>query len=436
MRRIVAACAAVGLVAVPTAAAKPTAAIPISDQAFAVAAAPGRAVVVEPDPFVHNLLAVRELRFADRSNRVMAEIPVTDDTITHIQLAANATGYLLALSDDRDRLILGGYDGALHVLVDCAGSGPETQVTAGAHGFAFLHPRCPGLPDAATVGPDGLVTPFAAPPDAAMLTYAEPFVTTGTLDAVTVTDLASGVSRRLPQLSIGVDAALRVLADGTLVFAKSGFDFQSNLGLYAWPPSAPSPTRLDERADAAPIAAAGGRIVYGSSTGTPRIVGLGGGPSRALPLPGAGQSTPLGFDGTRAAFAGYSCSGGSQITIADVDAPREPGSVNGCPVRLTRHAVRFDRAGRARLSIVCRNGCGGSLDLRQRATRRHPCGASGICPTLASARLDLPPSSRPRRITLELTENGSEQTGHRFATQTSFTQGALTRIGEIRRARL
>ena len=59
--------------------------LPIDQDAWAVAYAPGRALVAEPDPFVHNLLVVRELRFADRSNRVVAEIPLSDDTITRVE---------------------------------------------------------------------------------------------------------------------------------------------------------------------------------------------------------------------------------------------------------------------------------------------------------------------------------------------------------------
>jgi hypothetical protein len=96
--------------------------------------------------------------------------------------------------------------------------------------------------------------------------------------------------------------------------------------------------------------------------------------------------------------------------------------------------VRFDRAGRARLSVLCRNGCHGFLDLRQHETRRRKC--PGTCRTLATAPLDLAPSTRPRRITLQLTDEGRLQRGRRLATETSFTEAALTRVGEISRATL
>ena len=47
--------------------------------------------MAEPDPFVDDLLVVRELRFADRSDRVVVAIPVSDDTIAHGSSSAATT---------------------------------------------------------------------------------------------------------------------------------------------------------------------------------------------------------------------------------------------------------------------------------------------------------------------------------------------------------
>jgi hypothetical protein len=148
--------------ATSTAAAKPVS-VSLSDDVQALAYAPGRVLVAEPEPFGAKAIVVREARLSDRAQRVLLAIPYANDE-PDVSLAANATGFLIALRDDRsDRVILGGDNGVQHAVVDCvsppvSSDAPFLTVTAGTSGFAFAGTRC-GPADIAVVGADGSLTP-------------------------------------------------------------------------------------------------------------------------------------------------------------------------------------------------------------------------------------------------------------------------------------
>ena len=143
-----------------------------------------------------------------------------------VMLSANASGYLIAFAGVRERLILGGYDGSLRPLADCppAPDAAPLRLAAGTTGFAVAEGRC-GLPQIATVAPDGTVTPVAPatppPGDAAApygagdgseavigLAYAEPSIAVATPGFARVVDVTTGVERRVPRGLIGIEVAL------------------------------------------------------------------------------------------------------------------------------------------------------------------------------------------------------------------------------------
>ena len=446
------------LLLVPTGASAKPISMPYDEFALAVASAPGRVLVAEPDPFGVKAIVVRELRVSSRADRVVVEIPYEGDERPDVMLSANASGYLIAFAGVRERLILGGYDGSLRTLADCppAPDAAPLRLAAGTTGFAVAEGRC-GLPQIATVAPDGTVTPVASatppPGDAAApygagdgseavigLAYAEPSIAVATPGFARVVDVTTGVERRVPRGLIGIEVALAVHPDGTLAFVNNVFSGVRE-GLFVWRPDAAAPALIDARADGAAVATAGGRLVYEADGGA-RVVGLGGGPSRALSMSGLGLVDLLGFDAERATFRSSSCHGDTRATVVDVTAPPAPGSVTGCPVRFVQHSVRFGRSGTARLTVRCRNGCRDTLTIIQRATRRHPCTGErrqdeDLCPSLATAELDLPSSRHARPVTVRLTDAGRRLRGRTLDSATVFVNnGALKRVGDVSRARL
>jgi hypothetical protein len=441
VKAMIAAMVGLGTLLTPAAVAKP-ASIPYSDDALSVAYAPGRVLVAERDPFGVDAIVVRELKLSDHSERVVVEIAVQPDERPFVSLVANGSGYLVMLGGVRDRLILGGYDGSLRTLADCAAarddSAPPWVLAPGTTGFAFSGARC-GLPAVATVSPDGIVTPVAGADSATGLAYAEPYLAIAAPGPGRVVDLASGAERRVPPGLIGTGVAMQVLADGTLAFASDALDGVRHPGLYVWPPGALTPTLLDARAFRTAVAAAAGRVLF-DTISVPQIVGLGGGIARAVNAPGAALPLVLGFDGTQATLESFSCLGKRQITLVEVDEPPEAGAENGCPVRFAQRAARFGASGRTRVSVRCSNGCRDELMLVQESTRRRPCDGAApgsVCGAVATARLDLPASNRTRHVTLKLTPKGRRLRGRTIAVRTTFLgDPSLTRVGEIRRAAL
>ena len=306
------------------------------------------------------------------------------------------------------------------------------------------------------MAPDGTVTPVAPatpPPGAAAapygsgdgsepavgLAYTEPYLAVATPGFARVVDLTSGVERRVPQGLVGLELAMTVLPDGTLAFVTEPFS-GVRVGLYAWPPGAPAPTFIDAHASRTVVGVAGGGLLYEAGAAA-RIASPGGG-SHELRLPRAGFPALVGSDSDQAAFRTFSCTGEQRVTVVDVTAPPEPGSVSGCPVSFVHPAIRFGKSGTARLTVRCSNGCRDGLTIIQRATRRHPCVGKrrqdkGVCPDLATAELDLPPSTHARRVTLHLTDAGRRLRGRTLDAATVFVSNvALTRENDIRKARL
>jgi hypothetical protein len=69
-------------------------------------------------------------------------------------------------------------------------------------------------------------------------------------------------------------------------------------------------------------------------------------------------------------------------------------------VRFAQATARFGRSGRARIRVLCRNGCEGDVSL----TPRRACGSA--CARLATATLRLRGSAYPQPVTFTLTAAG------------------------------
>jgi hypothetical protein len=420
-RSWIVACAAAltaAVAATPAAAVKPVS-VPYREDFMAVAYSEGRVLVAEPAPTGAKALVVREVRLSDRTKTVLATIAFHEDQ-PEVSLAANGTGYLIAIRDDRpgsDRIILGGYDGSQRTLVDCAPASaaddsPSLSVAAGTTGFAFAGARC-GPAGIATVAADGTLTPVGGEgpgPVSYGLSYAEPYLAVPLSNTVRVIDVTTGAERRLPPGYGGDATPVAVLADGTLVF-DTGTPDTVAAGLYVWPAGAATPTFRSDRGSHNDVVAAGGLVVF-DTISAPRVVSLGGGIARSVGAPGVGlPGGLLGFDGTRVAIQSFSCRGERQVSVIGVGETRTPGSVYGCPVRFGQGPARFGPSGRAPVRVRCRNGCRADLRLVEQSTERRPCDAldptgERKCRILATARLDLPASKRARRVTFTLTDAG------------------------------
>jgi hypothetical protein len=436
-----------GLWASSAAAAQPVA-VRYGEDFLALAYAPGRVLVAEAEPFGARAIVVRELRLSDGDERVVLAIPYAEDDPPDLSLAANATGYLIALRGDsgREHIVLGGYDGSQRTVVDCAppslegvapGAPVRLNVVAGTTGFAFAGATC-GPAAMAAVGADGTLTPVGGdgPTDYnASLAYTEPHFAVALRDTVRIVDVTTGAERRLPPGNGGGAAPIAVLADGTLVVDGPG----PTKGLYAWPQGAAMPRFLSDRGSFSVVRAASDRVVFQTLSG-PRVVSSAGGFSRRVIAPGAGLPTLLGLDGTRVALQSFSCAGERQVAVIDLDEPRPAGQVTGCPVRLSGGgAVRFGPSGRAHIRVRCANGCRTRMDLFESSTSRDPCDAldERRCRIYATARLNLSPSRRSHRVTLRLTRSGRARRHRTVDVRTSLGGNfALSLSREIREATL
>jgi hypothetical protein len=403
------------LLAPATATAKPVT-LPLSISALDVTYAPGRVLVAEPEPFGAQAIVVRELRVPDGSQRVLLAIPYSLNQ-PEVSLAANATGFAIALRDDRsDRVILGDAGGVQRPIVDCvappeeSNDTPSLRVAAGATGFAFSGARC-GPASIAAVSADGAVTPVSRDrpvADENALAYAEPFLAIPAAGTIRVIDVRTGTERRVPPGTVGDDRALAVLSDGTLVFDTATFDDVSvPAGLYTWPPGAPTPTRIAAHGNQTAVLAAAPLIALGSLP-SPRVISIGDGSARVVDSARTELPRLIGFDGTHVASRGSSCQGEEQITIVSLAEPTPGGAVPGCPVRFTQTAARFGRSGQARIRVLCRNGCEAAVSLAELPTKRRPCGKVRACRALATATLRLRGSARPQPVTFTLTAAGRQ----------------------------
>ena len=248
---------------------------------------------------------------------------------------------------------------------------PSLERRGRRHGLRILRRAAAGPTSIATVGADGTVTPVSHDrpvADENALAYAEPFL------AVPAAGHDPGDRRqdrrRAPRSRRDGRGrhGVRGAADGTLVFDTAALDGVSGpTGLYSWPPAAPTPTFLAAHVGQTAVAAAGPLIAFGSLT-SPRVVGLGDGGARVVDTAGAELPRLIGFDGSRVAFSGSSCHGDSQIIVVGLDEPSPAGAVAGCPVRFTQPSARFGRSGRARVRVLCRNGCEAVASLRALST--------------------------------------------------------------------
>jgi len=415
------------LVLAPSAGAEPVS-MPYSENFLAVAYGLGHVLVAEPGPGAAKSVAIRDLRLADRSDRVLLEIPYSEAEAPDVELVANASGYVAALGGAHIRVIEGDYDSAQRTLLDCAPTRrSQLAMAAGTASFALAGLPC-GPAGPVTVTADGTLTPAGSEPAADALAYAEPFLALRSGDTTTVRDLTTGAERRVAS---GDAESIAVTTDGTLL--KPTTD-----GLFAWPPGATEPSLLFKR-PAGGVAVVAGRAVFDTFT-APRIVGLGGGTAHTLSTPGAGLTSLLGFDGTHAAFQSFSCAGARQVTVVDVDAPRAPGEVSGCPVRIAAYGLRFPKSGKATIRVSCPNGCRARLRLVEQSTERRPCDAlddtgRNQCRTIATARLDLPAAQGRRPVHFTLTRTGRRLRGRTLDVITSSRgNSGLTFHGEIRRA--
>ena len=411
--------AALGVLMLAPAANAKTVSLPYSDDFLAIAYGGGHALVAEHEPFGAKAVVIRDLDFAARTDHVLLEVPYSAAETPDVALAANGSAYLVAVGP---HVVMGGYDSSQRPVLDCASTTP--RIAAGTQGFALA--GC--LPTGAvTVAADGTVTPTGLTAAADALAYTEPFLAVQSGGEATVRDVTTGAERRVAD---GEADSIAVAADGTLL--KSTVD-----GLFAWPPGAVEPSVLFTR----PAGGAGvvaGRAVFDTFT-APRLVPLGGGIARTISTPGAGLTSLLGFDGTRAAFQSFSCAGARQVTLVDVDAPRPAGEVSGCPVRIAAFGLRFPRSGKASVRIACPNGCRARVALIEQSTEQRPCGAlddtgKRRCRTIATAQLNLAASPGRRRVAFRLTATGRRLRGRTVDVGTEVDRYGLTFLGDIRRA--
>jgi hypothetical protein len=418
---------ALALALTPTAQAQPVS-MRMSEDALALAAGGGHAVVAELEPFGAKVVVIRDLRLADRSDHVLLEIPY-EGRHPGVTLAANGTGYVVAVEGAKLRVVQGGYDGSQRTLLECDPTRFSTlQLAAGVQGFAFANAPC-GPAGPVVVGAGGSLAETGGPADGERLAYAEPFIARRTGELTRVRDLDTGQEWTV---HTGLEADIAVAADGSVL--ASTID-----GLFGSPRGELEQTLISDRASFDDVAVAGGRAIF-DTLSVPRVVGLGGGTAHAISTPGAGLASVLGFDGTIAAFQSFSCRGARQVTFVAVDEPRAAGTVGGCPVRIAAFGLRFPPSGTATVRVRCPNGCRAGLRLVEQSTQERPCDAldktgRNTCRVIATASLDLPPSQARRPVAFHLTAAGRRLRGRRLDVRISTRGGiGLTFYGEISRA--
>jgi hypothetical protein len=391
--------------------------IPLPAAPDAIAYSSGRvlwAVVPDGGPIV-----VEQATATGGAPTVLARIPLPDpkDEAPLVSLVANASGYLVALLEDEDDLVVrGGYDGSLQTLLSCTPAHNQFALTAaaGTSGFAFAAPDCGPATALATVAADGTVSPIpgVTPDGAAQLAYTEPYLAVSLADpagTVRVLNLADGTRRDLPRPFSDSGSSLALGADGTLVVGPGADGDRPETappGVYRWPLGASRPAL--ETANAYPLATvlvSGGRILFNpklpvGGQAALALTGLGAGPLTPVGAPGAGQPRfELAFEGTAVAFRSFGCDGADQVTIVDVTEPRAAGAQDGCPVTLSR-----TDPGPEFIGVKCPNGCRADLRLDRIASGGFRC--KRVCPTLAQVALRLHPSPDPQWVTLRFTHAG------------------------------
>jgi hypothetical protein len=257
-------------------------------------------------------VVVNEAPLAGGRPRVVVRIRAANPT--SMSLAANASGFVVAVRQPGAERIEGRFGGVRRTLVDCAPVEPPPEdvaltVVAGRSGFAFAGARCGAAP-VELIGADGARTPV---PDLRVypnyrLAYNEPFlaVTAGIAPParyVRVLDLGTGTER---SVTPGGDE-LALLADGTLVTDTAS-------GIYAWPPGGLPPKRL-ARAEG-PFALAESGVVYVSGNRA-RFAPIDRGPKKRIRASSSGFA-PLAFDGRRAAFLHVTCDNRIRVAVVDV----------------------------------------------------------------------------------------------------------------------
>jgi hypothetical protein len=314
--------------------------------------------------------------------QVLATIPTSSGAIA-VTLAVNASGVGVAVRSGReDKFVL--IDGAPRTLLDCdapaADDAPDLIAAAGATGFAVSGARCPDRAAVRTIAADGTVTPVAGLRGVSALAYSEPYLAVDGDDDVVELNLATG-ARRAPGPFFMSPFA--VLPDGTMALSHSDFE-----GIYLWAPGAAKPQLITPGTvqNGALLAASPGALLYEPLNQVHgrtalALTGLGATGITSVGVPGAGgPRTPLFFDGTTAAFRGYSCTGGQQVAVVDVTSP--PRGVPGCPVKV------LDRRARRTVRVSCPNGCRGRLLLSRVPPPDAGCVGGGTgCRAVASASL-------------------------------------------------
>jgi hypothetical protein len=372
--------------------------VPVPSTADEVAYAAGRVLWTQRE---RGQVTVTQTRL-DGAPPTVVSLPGTSG---ETWLAANATGFVVTLRTERvDRVVLGGYDGSLRTVLECPADLEVPQdlfAVAGATGFAVGGARC-REGQVWTIAPDGTARPAGV--TGHDLAYAEPYLAAVDDDRVSVLNLADGSRRTLRDFTV---RALAVLHDGSLVVGSGS---ETPPGIYIWPHGVREPQLVTTSVPVGPLlAAAPGAILYEPQDlvrgrAALALTGLGATGITPVGVPGAGgPREPIAFDGPTAAFEAHSCEGVHQVTIVGPGG-RVPGAVDGCPVRLLRGDIHFDRRGRATLRVVCPNGCRTSLRfVREPAPGSGCVEGTNLCPLMAEARLRLPARQDAQHVRVRLT---------------------------------
>jgi len=179
--------------------------------------------------------------------------------------------------------------------------------------------------------------------------------------------LRTAIPEPPPQIGLG--------ADGTVAFTR----LFCLMGVMS--PAAPAVRTFRLPADlcaysqsSRSLAVAGGRIVFGASTGyaISDIAGTGARPLGEATPRGGNVASPVAFDGRTAYVIRPDC-GADRLLAVDADAAagplptREQTVELACPVyRAGPRRVRAGRSGRVRIALRCPEGCRGTLRLVQR----------------------------------------------------------------------
>ena len=265
-------------------------------------------------------VAVHEAPISGGRPRVVMQLPAANPR--SVSLAANASGFVVAVREPGTDRVEGVFGGVRRSLVDCHPTEPQRDivpltVVAGRRGFALAGKHC-GPAGVDLVGADGTLSPLN---DVRLhgdyrVAYNEPYlaVTAGfapPAQYVRVLDLDAGTERHV-QPHRGRDRDLAVLADGSLVAGTV-------LGIYAWPRDEnPLLTELTT-SDRSAFAASETGVVYVSGQRA-RFASIDGESRKRIRASGSAFA-PLAFDGRRAAFMHVTCRNLIQVAVVDVRRP-------------------------------------------------------------------------------------------------------------------